>query len=100
MNDTGTVITLRREMGISHADFFRSLPAAIEPGSFRLVDDTVWIETPAGELQIRLSPQGERRIAALRLPVTVIEFSFPGWTQDRVNEFLARFDRYFRRGGG
>ena len=100
MNDTGTVITLRREMGISHADFFRSLPTAIEPGSFRLVDDTVWIKTPAGELQIRLSPQGERRIAALRLPVTVIEFRFPGWTQRQVDDFLARFDRYFQRGGG
>ena len=65
-----------------------------------MVDDIVLIETPAGALRIRLSPQGERRIASLRLPVTVIEFSFPGWTQPRVDEFLARFDRCFQRGGG
>ena len=87
-------------MGISHAEFFRTLPSAIEPGSFRVADSTVWIETPRGALQIRLSPQGERRIAALRLPVTVVELSFPGWTKHGVEAFLKHFDRCFQRGGG
>lgn len=87
-------------MGISHAEFFRTLPSAIEPGSFHTADGTVWIETPRGTLQIRLSPQGERRIAALRLPVTVVELSFPGWTKNGVETFLKHFDRCFQRGGG
>lgn len=87
-------------MGISHAEFFRTLPAAVEPGSFHVIDNTVCVETPEGAFEIRLSPQAERRIAALRLPVTVVELRFPGWTPSRVEAFLKHFDRCFQRGGG
>lgn len=42
-----------------------------------------------------------RRIALMNLPVTRVEFRFPeAWTVQRIEQSLARFDLYTRRGGG
>ena len=51
-------------------------------------------------LRIRLNAEGERRIANLALPRTIVEFRFEGYTDALVEAFLQRFDRSFRRGGG
>ncbi len=49
---------------------------------------------------IDLGPQRYRTIASLRLPYLEARFTFLGlWTQER-QKFMARFERYFQRGGG
>jgi len=51
-------------------------------------------------LVIGLSLEGRRRIAALSLPTTQVHFTFSGYSQQDIEQFMARFDRAFQRGGG
>ncbi|WP_052761103.1 hypothetical protein [Sedimenticola thiotaurini] len=93
-------VHLRRDMGLTLADFTRSLPGAIEPLTYRTEGRVFTIEHPAGSIVITLGETGERRIASLSLPVTPVEFQFNGLDETDRQRFMDRFDRYFQRGGG
>ena len=90
-----------REMGLTHAEFFRDLPAAIEHRDCE-IRDGVWIGMPVGRgrLQIELGPQQVRAIAALRLPFVRVSFEFVDVGDRAREQFMQRFDLYMRRGGG
>lgn len=92
--------TLTRDMGMTHGDFFRTFPAVAGESSWQVDRDIVTLQQPRGPVTIRLGPQGERRIAGLSLPTTVLEFEFPDYSPAEVETFMTRFDRSFRRGGG
>ncbi len=89
-----------REMGITFSEFLRTLPAAVAPLVYRVEDRTVTLEHPGGLIEIRLHATGERRLGAIRLPVTPVEFRFSGISQRQREQFLARFDLHYQRGGG
>ena len=91
---------LTREMGISHAELFRLLPAAIAHRPYRLCGRTVLIENGLRRIELRLSPQTERRLGALRLPVTTLDLVFTGYSRDAVARFMHHFDQHLQRGGG
>ena len=94
-------VTLVREMGLTHAEFFRSLPAALAGSTFQISATTVSVSQVGGRsLEIMLGPQQERRIAALVLPLTQVTFKFVDFTQDEINVFMENFQRHFQRGGG
>ncbi len=93
-------VTFSREMGLTHAEFFRSLPPAVAPRSFTIEGHRVVIEHGAGRIEIELGPRQDRRIASLRLPYVVVRFTFTGVTGAERERFLSRFERYFQRGGG
>jgi hypothetical protein len=88
-------------MGISHADFFRTLEVLLE-GKSHTVSGT-WIDIP-GEGQrvtISLSQQRERRLGPLiKLPVTDVEIAFSGYPEAQRRAFMERFEIIFHRGGG
>ena len=92
--------SLSREMGLTHREFMRTLPAAIAPLQFRLEQGMVTISHPAGRIEIHLQPASERRLGAFRLPVIPMRFHFHGLDQNQRREFLERFDLHFQRGGG
>ncbi|MGH8503596.1 MAG: hypothetical protein ACREVE_14205 [Gammaproteobacteria bacterium] len=52
------------------------------------------------QARIGLSPQGERVLASVRLPTTLVTFQFVGYSHHEVEAFMRRFDLYFQRGGG
>jgi len=87
-------------MGIDHAELFRRLPAAIGFRDYRVVDDTIILQEDDRSIEIRYSTEEIRRLGAMRLPITRLEFRFSGYGQDEIDVFLSRFDLYFRRGGG
>lgn len=91
---------LSREMGLTHKEFMRTLPAAVAPLQYRLQQDAVTISHPAGSIEIRLQPALERRLGAFRLPVIPMQFHFRGLDEHQRREFLDRFDLHFQRGGG
>jgi len=94
--------SLRREMSISHADFHRLLPAAV-PG-YRITGSSTAIRVEQDDsgrlLDIVLSPQRQRRLGMLTLPVTDVELCFGGFDEASLQAFLRRFDLAFQRGGG
>ena len=89
-----------RDMGLTHREFMRTLPAALGGLDYRVEPGRIDIDHPAGTIRITLHPTGERRIAALVLPVTPVEFRFDGLDAAQRQQFMARFERYFHRGGG
>lgn len=93
-------LTLHREMGLSHAEFFRSLPAVVGGRECRVDGATVTIQEPEGTVVIRLSAEAERRIALIRLPVTHVTFEFPDHDPAAAAAFMRRFERHYQRGGG
>jgi hypothetical protein len=89
-----------REMGLSHAEFFRTLARALAGWRFKIQSNTVVVFEQERCLKITLAPEQERRIAMLRLPVTQVTFTFHGYSDAQSNTFLRHFERYFQRGGG
>jgi hypothetical protein len=93
-------IVLTREMGLTHQDFFRTLPKVLNERPFQITDTTVTVREAEQCLMICLSPQRERRIAMLRLPVTDVTLHFTGYSTGEIDRFMDRFGRYYQRGGG
>lgn len=88
------------EMGLTHAEFFRTLPAALGERPYRIDGDTVSIDDQDRTVTIRLAPESMRRIALLQVPVTRVEFRFDGHAPEQIEAFMNHFARYYQRGGG
>jgi len=89
-----------KDMGVSHADFFRLLPRAMGDIPYRVEGTTVNGEIGSGTVSIELGKQQERRIALLAIPFAEVTFSFNGVGEDERTEFMRYFDLRFQRGGG
>lgn len=94
------VVRVDKEMTISHRDFFRILPGALETDGFRVDGNCVTAGEGSRRLEIIVSPETQRRIALLTLPVTRVSLEFVGYEAEEAAAALSRFDRAFQRGGG
>ncbi len=88
------------QMGITHAEFFRLLPIALQSDNF--TQSATGAELDAGErkVSIELGPEAERRIALMVIPITPVHISLNGYTHAEAEAFKARFDQAYQRGGG
>lgn len=89
-----------RELGLTHAEFYRSLPAAIAHHAYTVEDHRVCIDFGDRRVTIELGCQRYRTIASLRLPYLEARFTFEGFSTLEHRKFMERFERYFQRGGG
>ena len=87
-------------MAITHADFFRSIPNALDGETQTVSGATMRLESDAGTWTIELGPEGKRQIALLAVPATVVTLTFEGYSDAARKKALERFDRAFQRGGG
>ncbi len=92
--------SLTREMSITHKEFFRLLPKAVESAPVSHRDDAVVITTRTGRVRVTLAPETTRKLAMLEFPVTEITLEFTGFTAAARQAFLARFNLAFQKGGG
>ena len=91
------------EMGYSVDEFVRVLPGAMRdwrvsggPLQWRVLDELGCID-----VGIDLSPLAERQLGALSVPVLAVTISpRPPTSTASMQEFMRRFERGFRRGGG
>ena len=93
-------ITRTRVMGITHADFFRRLPAALEGREARIAGGRATVADGDRSIEISLGPEGTRAIGLFRLPVTEVTFAFEGYDEADADALLARIDLHYQRGGG
>jgi hypothetical protein len=98
--DGPTAIAVEKEMSISHKDFFRILPKALEGSDYRIAGNRIIAGSGDRRLEITLSEETQRRIALLTLPVTHVRLDFIGYGANEAATAIARFDRGFQRGGG
>ncbi len=103
MTQAGVAISeqrLSKDLGFSHAEFFRALPKALVGYDYAIAGELITVTLAGGKIEIRLGREQERRIAMLRLPRTQVDFRFVDLSDEQVSGFLQRFDRSFQRGGG
>ena len=93
-------VTFGLEMAITHVEFLRILPLAIEGRTYQLQDGEILICEADRRISIKLLEERVRAIAALRLPMTEIKFSFQGYSKADIDDFMGRFRLRFQRGGG
>ena len=91
---------LIREMSITHKDFFRLLPKAVNGAATVRQGNQVSITTAAGQVTITLTPETSRKLGLLTLPVTGVTLEFDGFSATAQAQFLARFDLAYQKGGG
>ena len=89
-----------KDMGITHADFFRSIQPLLAGVDHTLRDDGLTLRLDNGIVEIRLGPEGRRSLGNFHLPRTRVELRFEGCAPEVIEAFIARFDTRFRRGGG
>jgi len=87
-------------MAITHADFFRMVQPLLAGGDCAIREDGVRIRRGDTSIDIRLGPEGRRRLGNVSLPRTQVEIRLWNCPPDAAAAFLAAFDTRFRRGGG
>ena len=92
--------TLEREMTISHSDFFRTLPKALNLYPYKREENVIKVSLDGGEISIILSEERHRQIASLSLPVTDVTFQLKDVAESTKSKFFEQFDRSYHRGGG
>ena len=87
-------------MTLTRDEFLRSLAAAV--GDVAFTADGVDIRSldPGHAWRIALTPLPELRIGLVRLARQRVEIFLAGYDAARTQQFLARFELYFRRAGG
>jgi hypothetical protein len=91
---------IEREMAVSHADFHRTLPAALGRRPVTGADGSVSLEDRGRKVTFELGPEEQRTLGNMVFPRTLIRIAFLGYEESDIRQFLERFDAYFRRGGG
>lgn len=92
--------TLYREMGFTRAEFMQILPSALRNYSYQITDDLITIQVTQGLVTLELQAEKIRRIALLALPYLPMTIDFIDLSDSDAQQFLAKFDLYYRRGGG
>ena len=87
-------------MSITHKDFFRLLPRAVNGVPVTRRDNQAHIATEAGRVKITLAPESIRKLGLMEFPVTGVTIEFSGFSTAEQAAFLSRFDLAYQKGGG
>ena len=87
-------------MSITHNEFFRLLPRAVNNAAVVRQGNQVNITTSTGLVIITLAPETIRKLAILEFPVTEVTIEFSGFSAPERAFFLSRFDLAYQKGGG
>jgi len=93
-------VIIEKEMGITHSDFFRTIPRALGRDDYIKTAGGVVLETDGRRLEISVGPEGERRIARMVIPRTQVTMMFSGYGEADIKGAVKRFDMMFKKGGG
>ncbi|MDA0306631.1 MAG: MoaD/ThiS family protein [Proteobacteria bacterium] len=93
-------VVIKKEMALTHGDFFRVLPSALGGKAFKKTGANVTYKSGPKRLEISLGPERTRQIAKLSIPVTDVTLKFTGYARAERETALKLFDRMFQKGGG
>ncbi len=96
---SGTIV-VEKEMALTDAEFFRTLPRALGTDAFEVDGNRVRLAAGGRTLEIVLSGESRRCLGALALPVTRVRLEYRGYTEDEAAAAMGLFDRAYQRGGG
>lgn len=87
-------------MTTTRADFLRLLPAAVDHAPFSDEGAAFVHQEGARGWRIGFVSLPQLRIGLVRLERHQVDFDFTGYSTAEIAAFMARFELYFRRGGG
>ena len=93
-------LPLSFEISLPRTDFLRLLPAAVGGDSFIEEDAVFRHEENQHSWRISFEPLPELKLGKVRLERHRLSFVFAGYAEAEITQFMARFELYFRRGGG
>lgn len=93
-------LPLRFDMTTTRAEFRRLLPAAVNHVPF--VEEAKAFAHHEGSRGWRIGIESlpHLRLGLIRLERQRLNFDFTGYSAREIEDFMARFEMYFRRGGG
>lgn len=91
---------IKREMSISHQEFYRLLPAALRNIEYQIDNDQISASYSSGKIQISPGVEHIRKIGSLVLPVLHVVMTFTNISSEEIEQFLADFSKTYQRGGG
>ena len=94
------VFFLKKDMGLSHREFFASLSTLAREVPCQVSDSGAILEYDSGEIHIELGSESQRQLGLIKLPQTWVSLEFRNLSKAQRTLFLERFDLAFRRGGG
>lgn len=94
-------IIVKKEMGITHKEFYGEFPNVLDGAPFHRSDDTLTFQLNHKNIEIELGPEGFRELSrSIRLPVTPVTLRFFDFSEDEVSGFIKHFNLRFMKGGG
>ena len=87
-------------MTITHKDFFRLLPRALNGLEYSVSGKEVTVIDGEKQVYIRISDEGVRQLASVKFPRTEVEIELLGFNDAEAGRFIARFDLAYQKGGG
>ena len=98
---TGIPEQVTKEMGLTVADFLRTITRVVDSQSLDLGNNRVTIGGGSRRVEIDLVPRPVRKLGpTVRVSVTQVRISFAGYSAEERAEFMTRFERHFLRAGG
>lgn len=92
---------LDREMGYTHAEFFKQAPRTFKQHDYRIEDNTIIVSLSKGEVRIHVGPEKIREITPMvRLPYVEVSIKFDQVDDDTQKKFMRLFDSSYQKGGG
>ena len=99
-DESQKVVVLKKDMGLSHREFFASLATLAREVPCQVSDSGAILEYDSGEIHITLGTESQRQLGLMKLPQTWVSLEFRNLSKVQRALFLERFDLAFRRGGG
>lgn len=93
-------LPLSFETSLTREEFLRLLPAAVGGDSFVSDGSVFHYQGAEHSWQITLETLPEIKLGLVRLDRQRLTFAFEGYSEAAITNFMARFEMYFRRGGG
>ena len=94
------LLALAQDMTIARDEFLRSLPAAVDHAEFRIDKNEIRPLDADRKWRIVINALADLSIGMIRLPRHHVEIFLTDCGVEETRAFLARFELYFRRGGG
>ena len=91
---------ITKDMALTRKAFFDTLPRALGSPDFVVDGDTVTLQGQGRTLTITFAEKETMKLGGFSVPRADVTLDFSGYDQADAEEALARFQRYFHRGGG
>ena len=97
----GQLTVVKKEMGITHKDFYAELPTLLDKIPYQQTDDTISCQLNGKKMEIVLGPEKVREIGrSVRLPMTLVMLRFHDFSEEEMGDFVRHFNLRFMKGGG